>query len=88
MDTYTGYGLYYGYPHCCIDAFIIRAGIILVTGCPPELVDHLVEPFEVDGTATGYMMCPRCAKLPREQLVERINLARDPALPAFPPCVT
>lgn len=59
------HGNNFGYPQCCIDFFCA----VPYCGSLTQSVDHWAY-------GTGYVPCPQCSKLPREQLIDIINKNR------------
>jgi len=78
FPTWIHTGKAYGYPDCCISNFLDR-GLALEQGYP--LPGKF---FEFRGEATGYVMCPECAKKTRKEVVDTVNSRRDPKFPRFP----
>lgn len=69
---FTGLGLYFGYPQCCIDEFV--KGFIAGTGFKRKK-------RKLNGT--GYVPCAACNKKSEKQLLKTIATNRKHAEP-FP----
>lgn len=78
---YIALGLYFGYPVCCINLFLLRAEAVFDG---KDFRQFNMQPFMHNLEPTGYMMCPECQKKPREQLIDEINRNRNPSERRFP----
>lgn len=72
FDTFEEYGEYFGYPECCIQAFMTMNHM------------HSEDWRRYPLHGTGFVCCPTCAESKTEQqLMDEINARRDHPRP-FP----
>lgn len=82
MCKWEKYGLYFGYPQCCINSFIKHATVPLWY----ESITLYPEGRKLSGT--GYVPCPECnAKFTEKELIDNINKNRRHDVPFSKPHV-
>lgn len=67
IDKWIIFGIYYGYPYCCIEAFVRMS---------PDL-NRETNPFK----GTGFLCCSECEQYSIEDIVEYINNHRYFSVP-------